>query len=109
MKVRVTCTYRRLIYRCQLSNAHGPRSEMRMARLWRVLELLIDGRFVEAGHLLTGYQPTLHPVDGELELLGVITREAGRYQQLRIRCSLGHTNPAGSVFCDQCGESLIGN
>jgi hypothetical protein len=23
-----------------------------------------------------------------------------------ILCSLGHTNPAGSVFCDECGEPL---
>ena len=27
---------------------------------------------------------------------------------MTVRCSLGHENPDGSAFCDECGEPLSG-
>src|SRR5690242_5867394 len=27
---------------------------------------------------------------------------------MSVRCSLGHDNPDGSAFCDECGEPLTG-
>src|SRR5713226_9128809 len=27
---------------------------------------------------------------------------------MTVRCSLGHENPDGSAFCDECGEPLAG-
>ena len=27
---------------------------------------------------------------------------------MTVRCSLGHENPDGSAFCDECGEPLTG-
>lgn len=74
--------------------------------LWRVLELLINGRFYAARDLFESYQPIVRVTDEELRLVDVITSEISKYRRPGNRCALGHGNPSGVAFCDQCGEQL---
>src|SRR6185437_4258755 len=38
--------------------------------------------------------------------VGVVGNVTRGIKNMPIRCSLGHENPDGSAFCDECGEKL---